>query len=148
MNFPSVEENISSQNSQKKEKCHAKVNFLWNFSLHEFMKVYILSLATFLFYLKIYFSISILTLDFVSNKKTFHFAHQSPCKQQIVIMNLNTSTPIKRLRFRGDSTQESDPLLENSEIFDSPSKNGEIPKERGLRNKEQLISETRQTILN
>jgi hypothetical protein len=45
-----------------------------------------------------------------------------------------SSTPVKRIRFRGDSFQsEIEPLLENdnSDEFAS-SRNGEMPKERGL----------------
>lgn len=46
-------------------------------------------------------------------------------------LNLNTSTPIKRIRFRGDSFQETEPLLDN-DYCDEPysTKNGELPKER------------------
>lgn len=49
-------------------------------------------------------------------------------------INLNTSTPIKRIRFRGDSFQaENEPLLDN-DFCDEPSctKNGDLPKERSL----------------
>lgn len=47
---------------------------------------------------------------------------------------LNSSTPIKRIRFRGDSFQsENEPLLD-PEYYDEvqSTKNGEIPRERGL----------------
>ena len=53
-------------------------------------------------------------------------------------INLNTSTPIKRIRFRGDSFQaDNEPLLDNDSC-DEPSstKNGDLPKERGLFTKE------------
>lgn len=45
-----------------------------------------------------------------------------------------SSTPVKRIRFRGDSFQtETDPLIENDTSDDAYSgKNGEIPRERGL----------------
>lgn len=45
-----------------------------------------------------------------------------------------SSTPIKRIRFRGDSFQtENDPLIDvdNSDEVHS-SRNGDIPRERGL----------------
>lgn len=47
---------------------------------------------------------------------------------------MNTSTPIKRIRFRGDSFQETEPLLDN-DYCDEPhsTKNGEMPKEREYR---------------
>lgn len=48
-------------------------------------------------------------------------------------LNLNTSTPIKRLRFRNDSAQENEPLLLENEFCDVYStKNGDLTKERGL----------------
>lgn len=56
-------------------------------------------------------------------------------------INLNTSTPIKRIRFRGDSFQaDSEPLLDN-DFCDEPNstKNGELPKERGLFTKKSLL---------
>lgn len=61
-------------------------------------------------------------------------------QQQTIVMNsnLNTSTPIKRIRFRGDSFQaDNEPLLDN-DFCDEPSstKNGDLPKERGLFTKE------------
>jgi hypothetical protein len=49
-------------------------------------------------------------------------------------INLNTSTPIKRLRFRGDSFQaENEPLIDHS-FNDEPvsTKNGDLPREKGL----------------
>lgn len=49
-------------------------------------------------------------------------------------LNLNTSTPIKRIRFRGDSFQaDNEPLLDG-DFCDEPisTKNGELPKEKGL----------------
>lgn len=55
-------------------------------------------------------------------------------KVRIFVKIMNTSTPIKRIRFRGDSFQsESEQLLEN-EFFDEvhSTKNGEIPRSKGL----------------
>lgn len=48
-------------------------------------------------------------------------------------INFN-STPVKRIRFRGDSFQtENDPLIENDDSDEGfSSKNGEISRERGL----------------
>lgn len=47
-------------------------------------------------------------------------------------LNLNTSTPIKRIRFRGDSFQETEPLLDNDYCDESHiTKSGEMPKEKG-----------------
>lgn len=48
-------------------------------------------------------------------------------------INFN-STPVKRIRFRGDTFQtETDPLIENDDGNDVYSfKNCEIPRERGL----------------
>jgi len=45
---------------------------------------------------------------------------------------LDSSTPIKRIRFRGDSLQDSEPSFDN-ESCDEPfiPKYGEIPRERG-----------------
>lgn len=45
-----------------------------------------------------------------------------------------SSTPVKRIRFRGDSFQtENDPLLDNDDSEDTSGvRNGEIPRQRGL----------------
>jgi hypothetical protein len=45
---------------------------------------------------------------------------------------MESSTPIKRIRFRGDSLQDSDPSFDN-DFCDEPliPKYGEIPRERG-----------------
>lgn len=57
-------------------------------------------------------------------------------------LNLNTSTPIKRIRFRGDSFQETEPLLQDNDNCEEPSstKIPDLPKERGLFMKYNFVS--------
>jgi hypothetical protein len=72
----------------------------------------------------------ILVLDPLRREK---FQNKTEQKEVMNSLNLNTSTPIKRIRFRGDSFQETEPLLDNDHCDEPHStKNGELPKERGL----------------